>query len=183
MKRITSILAIIMITLTACGKPLDTIKTVDFEISYWNGWKAIKYDPPTKENLDVIIYPNISNPEPSEKNISVRVSHEFSEKMEWGHIREATVDYPKNAIEKYKQYNYKLVSNQYVKKDNALKEEVLEIVFEGSSEGITYTIVQNIYAIDMKVIYVTGFYPKDSKNFEIKVADIMESFKLYPSSK
>lgn len=182
MKRIYSILAIISILFASCGDPLDTVKSVDFEISYWNGWKAVKYDPP-KDNIDVIVYPNIANPSPGEKNVSVRVSHEFSEKMQWGHIREATVDYPKNAIEKYKEYNYKLVSNEYVKKENARKEEVLVIVFEGVADGVTYTIVQNIYAIDMKVLYVTGFYPKGDKYFEIKVADIMDSFKLYPPSK
>ncbi|NTU60733.1 MAG: hypothetical protein HGA95_00130, partial [Caldiserica bacterium] len=118
-----------------------------------------------------------------EKNVSVRVSHEYNEKMQWGHIREATVDYPRNAVEKYKEYNYKLVHNEYVKKDTARKEEVLVVVFEGIADGMTYTIVQNIYAIDYKVIYVTGFYPKEDKYFELKVADIMDSFTLYPPTK
>lgn len=182
MKKINTIIIVISIFLASCGVPLDTIKTVDYEISYWNGWKAVKYEQPKNGN-DVIVYPSIKNPTKAENNVSVRISHEYNEKMQWGHIREATVDYPKNAVEKYKEYNYKLVHNEYVKKDNAQKEEVLVVVFEGVADGVTYTIVQNIYAIELKVIYVTGFYPKDDKYYELKVADIMDSFKLYPPTK
>ena len=103
--------------------------------------------------------------------------------MTWGHIREATIDYPKTATEKYKEYKYKLVHNEYVKKDNARKEEVLNVVFEGQADGNEYIIVQNIYAIDYKAIYVTGFYPKGNKSVELQVTDIMESFKLNPPTR
>lgn len=178
MKRINAILIVLSIFLSSCGAPLDTIKTVDYEISYWSGWKAVKYEEP-KDGIDVVIYPDLKNPTDAEKNVSVRISHEYNEKMQWGHIREATVDYPRNAVEKYKEYNYKLIHNEYVKKENARNEEVLIVVFEGISDGMAYTIVQNIYAIDYKAVYVTGFYPKDDKYYEIKVSDIMDSFKLY----
>ena len=55
---------------------------------------------------------------------------------------------------------------------------MLNVVFEGQADGMEYIIVQNIYAIDYKAIYVTGFYPKGNKSIELQVSDIMESFKL-----
>ena len=86
MKRIAAILATIMLTSCTMSAPIDTIKNVDYEISYWNGWKAVKYEQP-KEGIDVIIYPESKDTD--YKNVSVRISHEFNEKMTWGHIREA----------------------------------------------------------------------------------------------
>jgi hypothetical protein len=177
MKRIGAILAVILLSSCSVATPLDTVKNIDYEISYWSGWKAIKYEQP-KDSIDVIIYPESKDQE--YKNVSVRISHEYNQKMTWGHIREATIDYPKNAVEKYKEFNYKLIHNEYVKKDGARKEEVLNVVFEGQADGQFYTIVQNIYALDYKAIYVTGFYPKDDKSIELQVTDIMESFKLNP---
>jgi hypothetical protein len=176
MKKVMAMLAAVVMSSCSMAAPIDTIKTLDFEISYWDGWKAINYKEP-KDGIDIIIYPDAQKNPQANKNISIRISHEYNEKIKWGHIRESTIDYPSTATEKY---NYKLISNEYVKKENAKKEEVLVIVFEGSADGVMYTIVQNIYAIDLKAIYVTGFYPKDDKYYELQVRDIMDSFVLYP---
>lgn len=178
MKKIASVLFAIIV-LAGCGDPIDSIKNVDYTISYFNGWKAINYEQP-KDGIDVIIYPADPEVRKDNPNVSVRISHEYQEKLKWGYVREATVDYPKNAVEKYKEYNYKLVHNEYVKMKNARNEEVLVIEFEGQADGIDYTILQYIYALDYKAIYVTGFYPKDDKYYELKVKEIMDTMTLEP---
>lgn len=177
MRKPLAILALFSVILAiSCGGPIGTVKSAkdEYTISYFRGWKPVtEFKQPNTDNLEVVF---VREDLPS--FIGVKVASQTRLDIQQGHIREVTAEYAKDAEKKVP--GYTLVSHEYKNVPNALGDERLELVFSAIEGGQSYTIIQHIYAIIGKVLYVTGTYPEGDEALANQIKDTMESFVVAP---
>ncbi len=165
--------ALCLFFLTACGGPVGYIKTEDYTISYWKGWTAVKFDKPGQDNVEAAIYP-----EKGPTHVGIKIAVSVRPDIKWGHIREVTPDYGTNSEKMLS--GYTLVNKEYIATEQAYGDEKLVAVFNTVQSGQAYTIVQNLYAVQAKVLYITGTYPEGDEAMKADIQKMLDDFKLAP---
>ena len=169
MKKLFAVLLIVS-ALVSCGEPIGVFKTQDYTISYWKGWRLVEFKA-NEEHLECAITLVDGPPE-----INVKVAGSFKASITLGHIREVTKDY---AVEVQKASpGYTLVSKEYKGSPSALGDERYEVIFSAVQNGQAYNVVQHLYALDGKAIYVTGTFPEGDETLKTDILQIMDSFLL-----
>jgi len=162
------VLILVSVILMSCGSPFDTtMKSDEYRIEVLSSWESVEW-----EGYDVFL-----RPEDKQANANVKIYTKSSAEIKWGRITEITEDYDKKAVETY---GYTLESDGYEFVPQAQREQRYYINFVTEQNGMTFKIIQHIYATNSMAVYVTGTYIGGDKTLEGQVKDTMDSFLLAP---
>ncbi len=173
MKKLFPFFLITVIFLSSCGSPFaTTVKGDDYKIGILNGWKRVTTG--DAANYEVFI-----SPEETGTSANLKIQSQTDAKITWGRIDEVTTDYAQKAVD---ELGYTLISDKYQFVPQAQREQRYELVFSAEYNGQAFTVIQHLYARNIKAIFVTGTYPENDFILGDQVKEMMDSFLLAPKN-